>query len=84
MAVGKPERATQNRVINLFQGELGYRYLGDWTDRAGNSNIEEELLRDYLQKNGYSTAQINRTWPLTGVYLTALSTRLEKADRISA
>ena len=58
--VGKPERTTQIRVINLFQHELGYRYLGDWTERAGNSNIEEILLKDYLQKAGYSTAQINR------------------------
>ncbi len=39
--VGQPERATQNRVIALFRDELGYRYLGDWTDRDGNSNIEE-------------------------------------------
>ena len=42
--VGQPERATQNRVIALFRDELGYRYLGDWTDRDGNSNIEEGLL----------------------------------------
>ncbi len=60
MAIGKPERTTQNRVIKLFQHELGYRYLGDWTDRAGNSNIEEGLLSDWLKKNGYSTPQINR------------------------
>jgi type I restriction enzyme R subunit len=60
MVVGKPEIVTQKRVINLFQHELGYRYLGDWTDRADNSNIEEVLLKDHLQKNGYSTAQINR------------------------
>ena len=46
--IGKPERATQNRVIALFRDELGYRYLGDWTDRDGNSNIEEELLTAYL------------------------------------
>ena len=46
--VGQPERATQNRVIALFRDELGYRYLGDWTDRDGNSNIEEELLSAWL------------------------------------
>ena len=60
MAIGKPERTTQDRVITLFREVLGYRYLGDWTDRAGNSNIEEILLRDHLQKRGYSAAQINR------------------------
>lgn len=32
--VGKPERATPRRVIALFRDELGYRFLGDWTDRA--------------------------------------------------
>lgn len=60
MVIGKPERNTQNRVIKLFREELGYRYLGDWTDRVGNSNIEEGLLSDWLEKNGYSKAQINR------------------------
>jgi type I restriction enzyme R subunit len=38
------ERATQNRIITLFHDELRYDYLGDWTDRAKNSNIEEGLL----------------------------------------
>ena len=52
--VGKPERATQNRVIALFRDELGYRYLGDWTDRDGNSNIEEGLLTAYLTRRGYT------------------------------
>ena len=42
--IGQPERATQNRVIALFRDELGYRHLGDWRDRDGNSNIEEERL----------------------------------------
>jgi hypothetical protein len=32
--IGKPERQTQERVNLLFQNELGYRNLGDWTDRA--------------------------------------------------
>src|SRR3989454_6196210 len=57
--VGTPERATQTRVIALFHDELRYRYLGDWTDRAGNSNIEEGLLSTWLTKNGYTPAQIS-------------------------
>jgi type I restriction enzyme R subunit len=58
--VGQPERATQNRVIALFREALGYRYLGDWSERAGNSNIEEGLLTDWLGRNGYHPAQISR------------------------
>ena len=54
-----PESATQRRVIRLFRDELGYSYLGDWSDRA-NSNIEEELLNANLKRRGYSLAQINR------------------------
>jgi type I restriction enzyme R subunit len=41
--IGKPERETQNRVVALFQKELGYRYLGNWEEREINSN-EEEIL----------------------------------------
>ena len=58
--VGKPERVTQNRVIRLFTDRLKYRYLGDWSDRPNNSNIEEQLLTDYLTRAGYSSEQINR------------------------
>ena len=57
--IGKPERATQNRVIALFHDELGYHYLGDWTDRDGNSNIEEGLLSTWLTKRGNTPAQIS-------------------------
>jgi type I restriction enzyme, R subunit len=56
--IGKPERATQNRVIALLRDELHYLYLGDWSDREGNSNIEEALLTKFLRTNGYSRAQI--------------------------
>lgn len=41
--VGQVERHTQNRIIALFRDELGYGYLGDWTDRDGNSNVEVGL-----------------------------------------
>lgn len=55
--IGQPERATQNRVLTLFRNELGYRYLGDWSDREGHSNIEEGLLSAWLTKSGYTAAQ---------------------------
>jgi type I restriction enzyme R subunit len=57
--IGQPESATQNRVIALFRDELLYRYLGDWTDRPNNSNIEEALLTAFLSKNAYNPAQIS-------------------------
>lgn len=57
--VGQPERATQNRAIALFRDELGYRYLGDWSDRENNSNVEEGLLTDWLTQRGYSAQQIS-------------------------
>ena len=57
--IGQPERATQNRVIALFRDDLRYRYVGDWTDRDGNSNIEEGLLTSWLTKRGNTPAQIN-------------------------
>ena len=60
MNIGQPERATQDRVIALFHDELRYRYLGDWADRDGNSNVEEGLLTAYLTRTGYSPAQINK------------------------
>jgi type I restriction enzyme R subunit len=58
--VGKAERVTQNRVIALFRDELKYRYLGDWSDRPDNSNIEDALLKNYLTKCDYSDEQIKR------------------------
>ena len=38
--IGQIERETQNRLINLFQNELGYSYLGNWEKREGNRNVE--------------------------------------------
>ncbi|MGD1978632.1 MAG: HsdR family type I site-specific deoxyribonuclease [Akkermansiaceae bacterium] len=57
--IGKLERATQDRVIALFRDELGYDYLGDWSGRACNSNIEKEFLTANLTRRGYSVAAIS-------------------------
>ena len=59
MAVGQREKATQKRVIKLFAQELGYTYLGDFTERK-NSNIETELLTKFLIRKGYSPVLISR------------------------
>jgi hypothetical protein len=60
MSIGQPERNTQNRVVALFRDQLGYRYLGDWRDRSGNSNVDAELLPAFLLRSGYGRQQISR------------------------
>lgn len=57
--ISKPERVTQNRVVDLFTEQLGYRYLGDWSDRPGNDCIDDGLLTAFLSRTGYSQAHIN-------------------------
>lgn len=47
--VSDVERVTQNRVVKLLQTQLGYKYLGNWEDRANNRNIETQYLRAWLQ-----------------------------------
>lgn len=59
MSIGQREKVTQKRVIKLFVQELGYTYLGDFTERK-NSNIEMELLTKFLTRKGYSPVLISR------------------------
>ncbi len=57
--IGQNERQTQNRIVQFFQDVLNYDYLGNWEKRGGQ-NIEENLLRQFLQKQGYSEILINK------------------------
>jgi type I restriction enzyme R subunit len=58
--VGQVERLTQKRVLRLLERRLGYRYLGSWQYRVGNSNVEEQFLSAWLRKRGTSEALITR------------------------
>lgn len=58
--IGQRERATQNRVVDLFQHQLGYTYLGNWQTRPNNRPIESDLLRSWLHRQGHSEALIGR------------------------
>ncbi|MBD2068908.1 HsdR family type I site-specific deoxyribonuclease [Leptolyngbya sp. FACHB-671] len=58
--VGQRERITQNRVVKLFQEQLSYTYLGNWSDRDHNRNIEAGLLTQWLEQQGISDILINK------------------------
>lgn len=58
--VGQIEKKTQARIVALIRDQLGYDYLGNWIDREGNRNIEEEWLRPFLKLRGYDDALITR------------------------
>ena len=51
--VGQREIRTQRRVVDFFTDAFDYAYLGNWKDRVGNSNVEKELLTDWLKRKGH-------------------------------
>jgi len=54
IGVGDRERATQNRVLARLKA-LGWRYLGDWTERE-NRNVEPEHLKAFWTRSGVASA----------------------------
>ena len=58
--VGQIERATQNRIVKLFQEVLHYGYLGNLEKEEDNSNINEVLLSAYLSKKGHTENLIGK------------------------
>ena len=56
--INEAERITQERVLQLFQSELGYNYGGNLRTQI-NSNIIAEKLRAFLLK-GYSAELADR------------------------
>ena len=60
----RPERKTQNRIIDLFTNTshpdcLGYEYLGEWQKKENNRCVEKDLLKKNLKKRGYSELAIS-------------------------
>lgn len=58
--VGQIEKKTQQRIVGLFRDTLGYAYLGNWTDRENNRNVEPDLLCSFLKKQGHDDTLISR------------------------
>jgi len=54
------DRDTENRIVELFIGKLGYTYLGNWEELENCSNIEERHLSHYLSRQGYNAIQISK------------------------
>ena len=58
--VGEREAHTKRRVVAFFRDALDYAFLGDWTNRPGNANVEEGLLRRWLASQGHDDGTIGR------------------------
>ena len=58
--VGETEIHTQERVLTFFQKTLGYTYLGNWHARQDNSNVEKDLLTDWLKSRQHDDEIITK------------------------
>ena len=58
--VGETEIRTQKRVVTFFQKTLGYSALGNWHARQDNSNVEKDLLTDWLKSRQHDDEIITK------------------------
>ncbi|GAB4253218.1 MAG: hypothetical protein Kow0027_18430 [Saprospiraceae bacterium] len=61
-AAPQSEFITQKKVIAFFCEVLGYEYLGNKKDQLDNGNIEENLLKAWLNKRGYGGRLIDQAF----------------------
>ena len=81
-SVGQREARTQQSVLQFFQAALGYEYLGHWQDREGNSNVEQDLLANWLTRQGHSDKIIRKVlFELDQAAAVSGSTSLYDANR---
>ena len=59
-AINAPERETQNRVLDVFRQQLGYRNLGNLHGQD-NRNIRTTDLTSWLQQQGVADGLIGKT-----------------------
>jgi type I restriction enzyme, R subunit len=80
--IGKTERETQNRIIELLATQMGYQYLGNWEEQVRNQPIEEDLLLSFLtSKQGYSDALAQKAIDELTKTATNLSNGLYEANK---
>ena len=59
-AIGEREIRTQRRVVDFFTSALEFAYLGNWKERTRNSNLEQNLLTDWLTGQGHSDQVVSK------------------------
>ena len=58
--IGEIERRTQNRVVSFLTDLPTYHYLGNWEHQPRTTNIETDLLTDWLLSRGYDAEVVRK------------------------
>jgi hypothetical protein len=58
--IGEIERRTQNRVVSFLKDLPAYHYLGTWEYQPRTTNIEIDLLTDWLHSRGHGAEIVRK------------------------